>query len=150
MLVLRSRTGRSVQVGRWGRLDLRRGYYLYVGSAFGPGGVAGRVARHCRPDKPRHWHIDYLREVADIVSVWFCHSADRLEHRWAGMMAEMPGATPVSGFGCSDCACGSHLFYVSARPKLSQFADLVAVPVEAGTCPKSDTADARLRLRHPA
>jgi len=48
------------------KLDLLPGYYIYIGSAFGPGGVRARMLRHLRADKPKHWHIDYLRE--------FCYS----------------------------------------------------------------------------
>lgn len=120
-LVLRSEGRAGVQIGRWGCLDVRRGYYLYVGSALGPGGVRARVARHCRERKTRHWHIDYLRECADISAVWYRHAPDRDEHRWARAAAGLDACEPVPGFGCSDCRCVSHLFFSAVEPRFDLF-----------------------------
>jgi len=84
--------------------------------------VRARVSRHLRKDRARHWHIDYLRESANPIGVWFSHAPKRLEHDWAKALANMPGMSSVSGFGCSDCACDSHLFWSAALPNLSRFA----------------------------
>jgi Uri superfamily endonuclease len=120
-LVLHSKGSWGVQVGRWGCLDVRRGYYLYVGSALGPGGVKARVARHCREPKARHWHIDYLREFAAVTAVWYRHSPQRLEHRWARAAARLDGFEQVGGFGCTDCLCASHLFFSATEPRFDLF-----------------------------
>ena len=133
-LVLRCAAGSRLQVGRWGVMHTRSGYYVYVGSAFGPGGVAARVARHCRQTKAGHWHIDYLRQHVDIAAVWFSHAAERLEHRWAGVLADLPGTEPVAGFGCSDCGCGAHLFFFRRVPRLAPFVRAVGGPVRASDC----------------
>ena len=109
-LVLYSDKSVPTQIGRWGLLNVRPGYYIYVGSAFGPGGVLARVSRHCREVKSKHWHIDYLREHAIVKSVWYCHSSIRLEHRWAGALLKLKEVEPVRRFGSSDCKCESHLF----------------------------------------
>ncbi|NIP37734.1 MAG: GIY-YIG nuclease family protein, partial [Candidatus Dadabacteria bacterium] len=61
-LIYRNRSKTRVQVGRLGKIYIQPGYYIYVGSAFGPGGVRARVSRHFRKTKRSHWHIDYLRE----------------------------------------------------------------------------------------
>ncbi|MFQ5579314.1 MAG: DUF123 domain-containing protein [Nitrospiria bacterium] len=45
-LILQSRSEARGQVGRLGQINLKPGYYIYVGSAFGPGGVQARVSRH--------------------------------------------------------------------------------------------------------
>jgi Uri superfamily endonuclease len=113
VLVLRSNAAARVRVGRWGILRVLPGAYLYVGSAFGPGGVAARVSRHCRIDKPKHWHIDYLRERAVLTSAWFSHASERLEHRWAAALDACDELQAIAGFGCSDCQCASHLFYAA-------------------------------------
>ena len=134
VLVLRCDSRSRVQIGRWGVLDIRPGYYVYVGSAFGPGGVRARVARHCRQAKSRHWHIDYLREHADVASIWYSHEPERLEHRWAEVLADLPGAEPVAGFGCSDCSCDSHLWFARQAPRLAAFRRAVAAPVQSCTC----------------
>ena len=130
-LVLRAGESRSVKIGRRGPLDLRPGYYIYVGSAFGPGGVSARVLRHCRAIKSKHWHIDYLREVTSLVSVWYSHASVRLEHRWAGALANWRAAEPVKGFGCSDCRCESHLFFTEKEPALAQFSRAVRARVKS-------------------
>jgi len=129
VVIFRCRARARAQVGRWGELTLRKGYYLYVGSAFGPGGVLARVSRHCRPDKARHWHIDYLRESLSPRGAWYSHATQRLEHRWAQALGAMPGALPVARFGCSDCRCESHLFYFSKQPDLAAFQALAQVRV---------------------
>lgn len=134
VLILGSDSSASIEVGRWGTLDIRPGYYLYIGSAFGPGGVRARVSRHCRELKPRHWHIDYLREHADLVSIWYSHDPVRLEHRWAETVSAMGGMEPVMGFGCTDCKCASHLFFSAEMPGLSAFRRMVDCPVESWSC----------------
>ena len=41
----------DVPIGKLGVLHLLPGIYVYVGSAFGPGGIAARVGRHARCEK---------------------------------------------------------------------------------------------------
>lgn len=121
VLILRSIAAGSVQVGRWGRLDVVPGYYAYVGSAFGPGGVLARVSRHLRPRKPRRWHIDYLSRLTEVEAVWYSHEPVRLEHRWARALGKLPGMIGVAGLGCSDCDCRAHLFASAWEPDLAAF-----------------------------
>ena len=132
--MLRSDASVSAEIGRWGRLDIRPGYYVYVGSAFGPGGVRARVLRHCREVQNKHWHIDYLREFANLASVWYSHSPVRLEHPWAEALAGMKEMRPVKGFGCSDCKCESHLFFVARKLILARFANAVPGAVKSWSC----------------
>jgi sugar fermentation stimulation protein A len=111
-----------ITVGHLGVFDFPPGYYLYVGSALG--GFAGRINRHLKRKKKRHWHIDYLLEFADLlwVDLYETHThAD--ECRLNASVAKLPGATVVvPHFGSSDCRCDSHLHYFeempSKRPKL--------------------------------
>lgn len=51
-------------VGKLGTFDFPPGNYAYVGSAFGGGGVAARVARHLDPHTVKRWNVDYLKDVA--------------------------------------------------------------------------------------
>jgi Uri superfamily endonuclease len=115
-LVLQSHSNETIQVGRWGQLDLQPGYYIYVGSAFGPGGVRARVSRHWRRGKRKHWHIDHLREYVSPVEAWVSYEAEHLEHEWATILFERPETTPIQGFGCSDCKCVTHLFHTDVKP----------------------------------
>jgi Uri superfamily endonuclease len=115
-LLLSSATDQLIRIGRLGDLRLQPGYYVYVGSALGPGGVRGRLAHHMRLVKRPYWHIDYLRRHTTLEAVWFCYHRKSLEHSWAKRFAAMPGASvPMAGFGSSDCGCESHLFFISGH-----------------------------------
>lgn len=102
----------TVAAGRLGQVALTAGCYVYVGSARGPGGLRGRLARHLRRSKRRHWHIDALTAAQPVSAVYWRVAAEPLECRWAQALQQLPGATPGAiGFGSSDCrsGCRSHL-----------------------------------------
>ena len=130
-LILRSRLTRETQVGRWGLLNIKPGYYIYVGSAFGPGGVQARVVRHCSETKSKHWHIDYLSELVDPVGAWYSYGPKQVEHQWAKTLCSMENMFAIKGFGCSDCRCYSHLFTTARKPEFLQFADIVGGDVKS-------------------
>jgi len=115
VLVLSCRSERRIRVGRLGPFRLRPGYYLYVGSAFGPGGLRARIGHHRRRALRPHWHIDYLRRYARLEAVW-CAPGVRAEHEWAAAIAALPGARGAPGFGSSDCSCPAHLFWFAVLP----------------------------------
>jgi Uri superfamily endonuclease len=129
-LILRSHSKAIIQVGLWGQLALKPGYYIYIGSAFGPGGVRARVLRHYRKIKSTHWHIDYLRQFVCPTVAWYNHEERRLEHKWAQVLSRMSCMSPIKGFGCSDCKCYSHLFHTSNVLELAKFSNLVGDKVE--------------------
>lgn len=109
-LIVDLATDRSITVGALGERSFPAGAYAYVGSAFGPGGLA-RVERHrelARGERStRHWHIDYLLgdRAASIAAVVTTPNAD-IEC----VLARSIDATPVAAFGASDCDCETHLF----------------------------------------
>jgi Uri superfamily endonuclease len=123
ILILRSAAEQWVQVGRKGRFLLPTGYHVYVGSAFGPGGVARRLARHLGRLRRKHWHIDHLTSLLEVVEVWFSHDPQKRECVWSAIVGQMPGAmVPIERFGCSDCrSCVSHLYSFEGRPRLADF-----------------------------
>ncbi|MEJ2631859.1 MAG: GIY-YIG nuclease family protein [Acidihalobacter sp.] len=111
-----------IQIGRLGTLTLCPGWYAYVGSAFGPGGLNARVGRHLRRDKPLRWHFDYLRPYVALRAAWYMAGQARCESHWATKLARLPGAAaPLSGFGASDHPGASHLFAFAHRPTLLDF-----------------------------
>ena len=113
---------RCLRVGRLGSLVLRPGWYVYVGSAFGPGGVRARVAHHRKLAARPRWHVDYLRRQAALKHVWYTCDPTPREHEWARVLRQLPGAeVPLRGFGSSDCRCPSHLVHFSRQPSLSAF-----------------------------
>ncbi len=129
--ILRSHLTARIQIGRWGQMDIKPGYYLYVGSAFGPGGVKARVLRHCRSTKSSHWHIDYLRSCLQPRGAWYSYEARHLEHQWAEVLGAMSTMVPIQGFGCSDCKCYTHLFHTIRVPDFTQFAGTAGDSVES-------------------
>lgn len=121
ILLLQNPSFARAQIGRWRAVEFEAGYYLYVGSAFGPGGVRARVLRHFRTEKKKHWHVDYLRDFMQPYEAWYSFEPQPLEHQWAQSLQKMRGMQPVRGFGCSDCHCVSHLFRSSEAPNLALF-----------------------------
>lgn len=119
ILVLHAAQHGEITVGRLGRVIVTPGWYLYIGSALGPGGLRGRVRHHTQPVIRPHWHIDYLRQVCTMTEVWYTVAAQRLEHDWAAVL--MQSATPILGFGASDCHCTTHGFHQPHRPELPDF-----------------------------
>lgn len=129
-LILGCDTNTRVQVGRWGEIELRPGYYIYVGSAFGSGGIKALVSRHWLMHKRKHWHIDYLREYVSPMEAWISYKAERLEHKWAQVFYDMSVMTPIQGFGCSDCKCCSHLFNAAKLPRITAFRPAIENKIE--------------------
>ncbi|MES9941646.1 MAG: GIY-YIG nuclease family protein [Candidatus Thiodiazotropha sp. 6PLUC2] len=125
VLLLKNSRQKAINVGRLGNCEFPKGWYLYVGSAFGPGGVAARCGHHKRVSQRPHWHIDYLRAETVLREIWFTHDPCRREHEWAGLFAEhLKLRQPIPGFGASDCDCGSHLSISDVKPNWSRFAGL--------------------------
>jgi Uri superfamily endonuclease len=121
----------AISVGRLGDHPIPRGFYLYIGSALGPGGILARLARHSLLEKKRHWHIDYLRPAALLEQAWVMASNARAECHWAAAANGLPqSTTPMPGFGASDCHCPAHLFHFPARPSAEHFAAMVGIPSE--------------------
>ena len=122
VLILESADRKIISVGKLGKLELQPGFYLYAGSARGPGGLQGRLKRHLRVTKDPHWHIDYLRQRSKILEIWISQDSRQLEHRSVGVLSEIKGfSEPLPGFGSSDCRCFSHLFYSARRPEIREF-----------------------------
>ena len=107
---MRAQDRQQLQIGRLGGMQLSKGWYVYVGSAFGPGGLAARVSRHLQRHKTRHWHIDHLIWATTVREVWYSQRQRDLEHCWAQAALDQPAARNLlRGFGASDCQCLSHL-----------------------------------------
>lgn len=90
------------------------GRYAYCGSAYGPGGIAGRVRRHLRRGKRPHWHIDRLTESGEIA--WVAAVPNGRECALLRRLLDAPWVAPAApGFGSSDCrACPTHLVKLPA------------------------------------
>ena len=117
VLLLRVPEARGVEAGALGRLDLRPGFYAYVGRA--RQGLTSRLARHARREGKRlRWHVDHLILAAEVEEIWVlpleageCETAARLAGGGAGREG-------LRGFGASDCRCPGHLLYLGTRKPL--------------------------------
>jgi Uri superfamily endonuclease len=108
-------------VGALGVVELTGGDYLYVGSAFGPGGLRSRVERHWEGRGKPRWHLDHL-QPREPLALWYTTDRRRREALWARVAAALPGATPaVTGFGASDRPGATHLFRLGCAPSLEDF-----------------------------
>lgn len=126
VLILQLRSPCNITIGKLGAFNFIDGYYLYIGSAFGPGGLKARIRRHLKPEKKSHWHIDYLSTAGAVIDTWISGLAEKNECHWARTIESVKGlSTPVPGFGSSDCACCSHLFYRPKKPTFESFRRLL-------------------------
>jgi Uri superfamily endonuclease len=109
-------------VGRLGQVDLAAGYWIYVGSAFGPGGLRSRLIHHLTPSQRPHWHLDHIKSVLQPIAIWATTDTVKREHAWATQLAGLKGSSrPIAGFGATDCGCRAHLIHRSRRPGFFSF-----------------------------
>ena len=100
----------KISVDKLGAQQFLPGYYVYLGSALGPGGLRARVGRHLhqRASSKRHWHIDYLLRKSTLIEIWWGVGDDRQECSWSEILGNSGIVFPL-GFGSSDCNCDGHL-----------------------------------------
>jgi Uri superfamily endonuclease len=110
VLIIQVDKDADVNVGALGKLTFEKGLYAYVGSA--QTNLEKRIRRHFRKEKRKFWHVDYLLDnaAAKIAMVFFKNAAKSEECETAKIINERGRA--ISGFGCSDCNCNSHLFRI--------------------------------------
>ncbi|MDR2632792.1 MAG: DNA/RNA nuclease SfsA [Treponema sp.] len=105
---------KSVSVGSLGTRTFAPGWYVYAGSA--QKNLSHRIKRHLRKvRKHPHWHIDYLTPHSRTIKALPIMAYQNRECELAGSLTAL-GARPIPGFGCSDCSCKSHLFYMARPP----------------------------------
>ena len=122
ILILHMERSTVVSVGKLGKWRFPAGYYAYVGSALGPGGLASRLKHHIGSTASPRWHVDYLRPVTRLTECWIREFQGHLEHQWASFLNQFNNTVRIfKGFGSSDCKCPSHLFHFSARPSYHLF-----------------------------
>jgi Uri superfamily endonuclease len=109
LLVFHLREKLSVETKSGRRFYLPKGVYIYVGSAFGSGGIKARVGRHLKRQKKLHWHIDYITTSEGFEPIGVIPFYGK---RWECKLARFLGKflKTVEGFGSTDCSCKGHLF----------------------------------------
>ncbi len=119
VLFMRVRKSFFCEVKRLGKVNFKRGYYIYVGSS--PlRTVNSRILRHMRRKKRLFWHIDFLTssKLCKIREIYVfryreCSLAHALVREGFRVAREK--------FGSSDCNCPSHLFYSIRRRDFQKF-----------------------------
>lgn len=119
-LIIACRKPFRTEIGKLGRVNVGKGYYLYTGSALGKGAVSleGRLSRHLRAWKRRQWHVDYLSSSRNCT-VKFLVSFESDKHLECSVnqlimnRLEVEPVLPHAGSG--DCQCEAHLVKVLPR-----------------------------------
>jgi Uri superfamily endonuclease len=91
---------------------LTLGFYLYAGSAFGPGGLRARINRHLKSETKRFWHFDYLKPLIHIEEIWYSTVWGNQECQFISILRNINySSIPLTKFGSSDClhGCPAHL-----------------------------------------
>ena len=115
---------KRLEIGCLGAFDIVPGFYAYVGSAFGSGGLRARVGHHLESTTAPHWHINQLLRIARPVEVWYTTAHQKLEHHFADLLEKAPQSrVPIHRFGSSDYhrTRSSHLFFSKRAPSFDWF-----------------------------
>ncbi|HIC99428.1 MAG TPA: GIY-YIG nuclease family protein [Pyrodictiaceae archaeon] len=104
-------------------VGLKPGYYAYVGSAGGPGGLRARLSRHCAKEKKVFWHIDRLTTSprATVLFAYYCVGVwGRAIEATLAKCLERELA-PIPRFGSTDDReVITHLFYTADVEKVKK------------------------------
>ena len=118
LLFLSNTKSQKINIGKQGDFLFLSGLFVYVGSAFGSGGLRGRISHHLRINRKCHWHIDYLLQKMPVGQIIYPENPSRLEHEWAMLLERIPELNiPMKRFGASDCQCASHLFHIPSQSR---------------------------------
>ena len=115
-LCIRVKKDLRIRIGALGLLHFSKGLYIYIGSALNS--LIPRLRRHLKTNtgegRAIHWHIDYLlsHPNVEIEGIYATEWAVRIECKIASIVAKH--GQPISGFGCSDCNCSSHLYMIES------------------------------------
>lgn len=119
VLILENHADSVVEIGKMGAIEFKKGFYAYVGSALS--GLEQRVGRHLRVTRKKmHWHIDYFlaSQEVEVRGVVFAETVERKECEIAANLHLK--IKNIKNFGCSDCACKSHLFFSTSLTELKE------------------------------
>ncbi|MCX8189351.1 MAG: GIY-YIG nuclease family protein [Nitrososphaeria archaeon] len=122
VLVLENKKACNIEVGSLGKIMFSEGFYAYIGSMFGPGGLEARIRRYFTRGK-RHWHIDYVLDHMRIIGVYVLP-----EKNFESFLANaaVKNFNFIKRFGCSDKKSDvSHLLYFKKEHEFNDFMKLI-------------------------
>jgi len=110
ILIMENKKNSRIKVGSLGTVVFPPGLYAYVGSAMR--GLEARIERHISKQKKTFWHIDYFLKSRNVTirQVYYKPSKRKEECEIADSLSRYGRA--IKGFGCSDCNCEGHLFWL--------------------------------------
>lgn len=121
VLIVLVEKSREIRIGKLGEFLFEKGYYAYVGSAFGKAtNIENRIKRYKKLAEEKKgnlkWHIDYLLASDGVKIVDVIKFNDKIE---CIIVQEMrpKSKIPIKKFGSSDCKCPTHLFYLGEEWK---------------------------------
>ena len=88
-------------------------FYAYVDSAIN--GLESRLGHHLESKKKPHWHIDYLRDKAEIIAILVLEITQKAKCLLCQALARE--FKVITTFGSSDCKGSSHLFFGNNKQK---------------------------------
>ena len=109
VLIINLKKDSTIQVGKLGKINFKKGIYAYVGS--GMNNLEKRIERHFRLAKNKkgnvRWHIDYLLvnpdvRVVDVIPI----ESDRKIECEISQLLEKKALRTIPGFGSTDCKKG--------------------------------------------
>ena len=117
-LIINVRKDIKEKIGALGKINFKKGKYVYVGSA--QNNLEKRIARHLSKDKKLKWHIDYLLSNKNVkIEKTLYKKADKQQEcKTACFLNKFE--TPIKNFGCSDCRCYSHLFRLKSLRNINK------------------------------
>lgn len=111
-LIIELSESSKIKIGKkLGKIEFEKGHYVYVESAMNS--LTARIERHLSEDKKMHWHVDYLLKKAEITEVIYNESKRKIECDLSRFISTK--SEGITGFGCSDCDCKSHLYYFKSK-----------------------------------
>lgn len=125
LLVLKVRNDSKIKIGRIGKTSFYKGYYFYVGSAFGKRiSLENRINRYkklCKNKKGKlRWHIDYFLVNPNVlIEELIMFNNQKIECKISNTLKKHAKAW-IDGFGCSDCKCESHLYYFDKKTDIKK------------------------------
>ena len=123
LLYLELKKPQEIEIGRLGLIEFKKGFYLYIGSA--KNGIIQRVSRHLKDEKKLFWHIDYFlsNNNSSVEKVYYTEEQQYSECDVSRMLLREfdDSLIPVDCFGCSDCSCKSHFYYIYRDFRIGEF-----------------------------
>ncbi|HIE36782.1 TPA: GIY-YIG nuclease family protein [Candidatus Geothermarchaeota archaeon] len=104
----------TLSVGSLGKILLKNGIYVYIGS--GGKNVYKRIERHFKMRKRVRWHIDYITTTKQPFMAWIIEGGDVSEVSIANILMDRYFYIP--GFGASDSILNSHLFFLNSMEEV--------------------------------